>query len=314
MKTLTFFLLAGVVALGLPAAPAAAQSTVANASFEAWAGTPEKPIGWLTTDDVYAAVFGVPVATGTVSKSSTARNGSFAVQLQTVTAPVVGTNAGTVLLGSALRIGPNFNFEDVGQGFTARPTSLQFYYRLSGTLTDSAGVALELTRRENGQRVVVGYAGLRPNAPGYVLPALAAAYTLATVPIQYTSALQPDSIRISFSSGEADVVTAGTTLLIDDVALVGTALPTRAAARAEARVQVYPNPSPDGRFTLQLPAPTATAEVRVTDALGREVAHETWTNAPRSRCPLNLSAQPAGVYTVRVQTAQGLAWQKISTH
>ena len=126
MKTLTFFLLAGVVALGLPAAPAAAQSTVANASFEAWAGTPEKPTGWLTTDDVYAAVFGVPVATGTVSKSSTARNGSFAVQLQTVTAPVVGTNAGNLILGTALRIGPNFEFEQIGQGFTARPASLQF--------------------------------------------------------------------------------------------------------------------------------------------------------------------------------------------
>ena len=311
MKTLPLPLLAGVAALQLLATPAQAQSTVANASFETWAGTPEKPTGWLTTDDVYAAVFGIPVATGTVSKSPTAHSGAFAVQLQTATAPVVGTNAGTLLLGTALSIGPDFEFERIGQGFTARPASLQFYYRLSGVLTDSAGVALELTRRVNGQRVVVGYAG-QPNQPGYVLPALAATYTLATVPIQYVSGLEPDSVRISFSSGDANDITAGTTLLIDDLALVGTALPARAAAPTTVALQAYPNPSPDGRFTLQLPATSSAAEVHVTDALGREVAHEAWSNTPRSSCPLDLSAQPAGLYTVRVQTTAGRAVHKVS--
>ena len=309
MKTLLLFLLASAAGLRW-AAPARAQSTVANASFETWAGSPEKPTGWLTTDDVYAAIFGLPVATGTVRKSPTAHSGTYAAQLQTTTAPVVGTNAGTLVLGTALSIGPNFEFERIGQGFTARPTSLQFYYRLSGALTDSAGVALELTRRVNGQRVVVGYAG-QPSQPGYVLPALTATYTLATVPIHYVSGLEPDSVRIVFSSGEADAVTAGTTLLLDDVALVGAALPARAAAPAIA-VQAYPNPSPDGRFTLQLPPATSAAEVRVTDALGREVAREAWASAPRSNYSLNLSAQPPGVYTVRVQTAAGSAVHKIS--
>jgi hypothetical protein len=311
MKTLPLSLLAGVAALQLLAAPARAQSTVANASFETWAGSPEKPTGWLTTDDVYAAIFGIPVFTGTVSKSPSARSGSFAAQLQTTTAPVVGTNPGNLILGSTLSIGPDFEFEHIGQGFTARPASLQFYYRLSGALTDSAGVALELTRRVNGQRVVVGYAG-QPGQPGYVLPALAATYTLATVPIQYVSNLAPDSVRIVFSSGAADNLTNGTTLLIDDVALTGSALPTRAGAPAETALQAYPNPSPDGRFMLQLPAPTATAEVRVTDALGREVAHEAWANAPRNSCPLDLTAQPAGLYVVSVQTAAGRAVHKIS--
>jgi hypothetical protein len=310
MKTLTTLLLAGAAALLLPGTPARAQSSIANASFETWAGTPEKPAGWLTTDDVYAAVFGIPVATGTVGKSPVAHSGTFAAQLQTTTAQGLGTNAGTLELGSALSINANFGFEHIGQPYTGRPASLQFYYRLSGALTDSAGVALELTRRVNGQRVVVGYAG-QPGQAGYPLTALAAAYTLATVPIQYLSNLQPDSVRISFTSGEADIITAGTTLLIDDVALVGGTLPTR-AARAETALLAYPNPSPDGRFMLQLPAPTATAEVRVTDALGREVAREAWANAPRSSYVLNLAAQPAGIYTVRVLTAAGLAVQRIS--
>ncbi|MDO7846571.1 T9SS type A sorting domain-containing protein [Hymenobacter sp. M29] len=309
MKTLTSLLRAGAAAL-LLAAPARAQTPIANASFETWAGTPEKPAGWLTTDDVYAAVFGVQVATGTVRKSPAAHSGTFAAQLQTTTAQGLGTNAGTLVLGSALSINAQFDFEKIGQPYTGRPASLQFYYRLSGPLTDSAGVALELTRRVNGQRVVVGYAG-QPGRAGYPLPALAAAYTLATVPIQYVSNLPPDSVRISFTSGEADVLTAGTTLLIDDVALVGGTLPTR-TARAETALLAYPNPSPDGRFTLQLPAPTAAAEVRVTDALGREVAREAWANAPRRSQVLNLLAQPAGLYTVRVLTAAGLAVCRIS--
>ncbi|MDQ2792573.1 MAG: T9SS type A sorting domain-containing protein [Bacteroidota bacterium] len=308
MKTTVLSLLATVATL--LAAPAQAQITITNASFETWAGTPEKPANWLTTDDVYAAIFGVPVATGTVSKSTAAHSGTFAVQLQTTTLPVVGTTAGSLLLGTALAIGPTFELEKVGQGFTARPTSLQFYYRLSGQLADSASVALELTRTVNGRREVVGYAG-QPNQPGYVLPALAATYTLATVPIQYVSGLQPDTVRIVFSSGVADVVTSGTTLLLDDVTLLGAALPTRDAA-APAALQAYPNPSPDGRFTLLLPTAPSAAEVRVTDALGREVAFQAWANAPRSSCLLDLAARPPGLYTVRVQTAAGSAGQRIS--
>ena len=89
-------------------------------------------------------------------------------------------------------------------------------------------------------------------------------------------------------------------------------LSRRAAAPAELAVQAYPNPSPDGRLTLLLPAPTAAADIRVADALGREAAHETWAGTPRTSCRLDLSALPAGLYTVRVQTAAGRAVQKIS--
>ena len=162
MKTLTCFLLAGVAALPLLAAPAQAQRTVANASFETWAGSPEKPAGWLTTDDVYAAIFGVPVATGTVVKSIVAHTGAFAAQLQTTTVPVVGTNAGNLILGTALRTGPNFEFEQIGQGFTVRPASLQFYYRLSGR---SPGAHAPRERPACGGRPA-GPAGLSAARPG----------------------------------------------------------------------------------------------------------------------------------------------------
>ena len=89
-------------------------------------------------------------------------------------------------------------------------------------------------------------------------------------------------------------------------------LASRPAAPAALALQAYPNPSPDGRFTLQLPAPASAAEVHVTDALGREVVRQAWTNTPRSSCPLDLSTQPAGLFTVRVQTPTGRIVQRIS--
>ena len=96
MKTLLLFLLASAAGLRW-AAPARAHSTVANASFETWAGSPEKPTGWLTTDDVYAAIFGLPVATGTVRKSPTAHSGTYAAQLQTTTREIFRlTEAGEI--------------------------------------------------------------------------------------------------------------------------------------------------------------------------------------------------------------------------
>ena len=84
------------------------------------------------------------------------------------------------------------------------------------------------------------------------------------------------------------------------------------AALAAGTVQAYPNPSPDGRFTLLLSAPAATGEICVFDALGRQVARDAWAGAPRTNYALSLAGQPAGLYTVRVQTAAGRITQRVS--
>ena len=84
------------------------------------------------------------------------------------------------------------------------------------------------------------------------------------------------------------------------------------AALAAGTVQAYPNPSPDGRFTLLLSAPAATGEICVFDALGRQVARDAWAGAPRANYALSLAGQPAGLYTVRVQTAAGRITQRVS--
>ena len=70
-------------------------------------------------------------------------------------------------------------------------------------------------------------------------------------------------------------------------------------------VTVFPNPSADGRFTLQVAADTPrAAALTVLDALGRVVWRGTTAGAQTT---LDLRAQPAGVYALRVMSPDGHA-------
>ena len=89
--------------------------------------------------------------------------------------------------------------------------------------------------------------------------------------------------------------------------LPATALARRSAAQA-ASAAAYPNPNATGEFRLPLPAAAAT--VRVTDALGREIWRAV-TAAGQAELALSLRGQTAGVYTLTVQTAAGIARQQL---
>ncbi|WP_400192092.1 T9SS type A sorting domain-containing protein [Hymenobacter sp. B81] len=82
------------------------------------------------------------------------------------------------------------------------------------------------------------------------------------------------------------------------------------AALAPGALQAYPNPSADGRFTVQLNASSATGELRVTDALGRLVHRQPAPSLPGTES-LDLSQHPAGVYTLELRTAAGIARQQV---
>ena len=301
MKTLFPSLRALVAGAGLLAAVPAPAQTFPNSNFETWTtrGGVEVPANWLTTDDLLGGLF----PTGTVTKTTAAHGGSFAVQLQTQTVLGTAPFPGIVILGTRL------NRSTTGLGglpFTARPRSLQFYYQLSGAraVPDSAAMFVLLTRRVGGAPTVVA-------GGQYVFTAPAPAYTLVTVPLQYTSGLAPDSVALVFFSGNARVPTAGTQLRIDDVAFTGTAAATRDAA-LNAALLVGPNPSPDGRYLLQGLAPALLgAQLLVLDAAGR-VVRPAATTAPTPARALDLSALPPGLYTVLLFTPDGLITRRLA--
>lgn len=296
-------------------APARAQA-VANGGFEAWAarGGVDSPTGWLTTDDVIAALLGLPLATGTFTKVTDVHGGTYAVRLESKAVPLLGVLPGAVAIGTA--VGSNLAVPG-GLPFGGRPTALQFYYKLSGpqptaaNASDGAFVQVALTRTAGGTVEIIASAK-------QVFSTVNAAYALAQVPLTYASAATPDSVRLVFSSGAIVSATggaagsdvAGTVFQVDDVAFTGTATATRSAALAAA-LTAAPNPSHGGRYVLRAPAALLAAPLAVVDATGRVVRREDALRAPAATRALDLSGLAGGVYTLQLFTANGLVTKQL---
>ncbi|WP_310397019.1 T9SS type A sorting domain-containing protein [Hymenobacter sp.] len=307
MEIVLRFLLAAVAGTSLLGAAQA--QTFSNSTLDTWATRTtavstgvDAPTNWLTTDDLLAEEIGqrLPFSTGTVTKAPTARTGPFAAQLQT-------QSLGGEVIPGILLLGASYNNGNGGTPFTGRPANLQFYYQLSGAraVADSAAAVVQFTRRVGGASVVVAEAL-------YFFPALATTYTLATVPLTYTSGLAPDSLFLAFVSGSVENSTAGTTLTVDDIAFTGTVTATRDAALAAA-IGVAPNPSPDGRYTISAAEPTLlAASLVVLDATGRVVRREEAPPRAAATRALDLSGLPAGLYTVQLFTPRGVVTRKLS--
>lgn len=294
---------------------------ISNGTFETWVNrkTLEVPFSWTTIDE---AIKSFPLAsaytTVTSTKDASSHAGSYAAKLETKVDPLItlfklGPVPGGLLLGTA-----NFNsvtdilaerdISDIGGlPFTNRAANMQFYYKLTGAnaLPDSAYALVTLTRTTGSTIQTIASGSLR------LLPATA--YTLATIPLQYTSALTPDSIHIAFASGLAIRRTAGTTLFIDDVVMTGIVSSAKNPV-LEAALTIYPNPSSNSEFRLASPTkPTvATAPYTITDATGHVV--RTSAAAPASLAngrPLELRGLPAGVYMLQLNTSEGLLTRKL---
>jgi hypothetical protein len=288
----------------------ATAQTISNGNFELWAspgGAPEAPTGWLTTDFILGYYNNVPAGsyfnTGTVTKSTEAHGGSFAAKISTLSLPTNSGGAvvhpGWLVLGAQPGLYDYAGLPNAGVPCTTRPTQLQFYYKLTGPATDSASALVYVTRTVAGVPTLLGVAFQ------YLQPTTS--YTLLTMPLDYSSGDVPDSVHIQLSSGDARVITAGTTLLVDDMALINPTLATRAGAATQDLVQVAPNPSPAGRFLLSSPAQPdlAAAPLAVFDVTGRLVQRQPAQAVPGTGRTLDLSGLPLGIYTLRLDTKQG---------
>jgi hypothetical protein len=297
-----FALAAGANLLAM--APAYAQ-TFPNNTLDAWTtrNNAEAPDGWRTTDDVVQDSLSIRLGTNTVVKTNIVHNvsGPFAAQLQTK--PLLSQGIpGVIILGSTTKRRAGV---PGGIPFTGRPSTLEFYYQLSGpdAVDDKPGVIVQLTRRVNGRTEVVANAG-------FYFTSLSSTYTRINLGLNYRSTLVPDSVSIIFSSGSVQPLATSTVLRIDDVSFTGTVTASRNAALA-ATVSAAPNPSPDGRYVLSSPEASLLAgPLAVLDAVGRVVRREEASAVATTRT-LDLSALPAGLYTVQLFTPRGLVTRKL---
>ena len=287
---------------------------VANGGFETWADRSgvDAPTGWLTTDDIAFALAGFNISTGTYTKVTDAHSGTYAARLESKST-LLGVVPGALVLGS--KIGSNLALPG-GLPFTARPTTLQFYYKLSGTqppvASNGAFAQVALTRHVGDSTQVIATGEQVFSTP-------TASYVLAQMPLTYTSTDQPDSVRLVFASGvvTATVIgatgaTAGTVFQVDDVSFVGAGTVTAArSATLSAALSVAPNPSPDGRYLLSGPPALLAGPLAVVDLTGRVVYREAAVAAGAATRPLRLTGLAAGLYTLQLSAGANLLTQKV---
>ena len=296
---------------------AQAQQAVPNGGFENWAPrnqTPLAPTSWLTTDDLFAAFLGpLAPATNTVRRVTPARGGSYAAEM--VDNSVTFLDPTTLMVQTAVLPGimslGNTSVPAAsavsGLPYTSRPAALEFFYKLTGAnaASDSAAVSVVLTRFVNGQQEVIAEADSLILTP-------ASTFTRFTLPLNYQSGAIPDTLYVDFVSSIVENPTAGTSLIIDDVAFTGTIAATRDLV-ADAALSVYPTASADGQFTLSTGNQPALLRgaLRVTDATGREVLRQPAPAAPLPSRAIDLRGQAPGIYVLRLETASGPLTRKL---
>ncbi|MBO2011680.1 T9SS type A sorting domain-containing protein [Hymenobacter negativus] len=281
-----------------------AQSTVVNGDFESWrtngAGV-EVPQHWLNTEEFIAGLSGVTLPpTNTVVKTTDSHGGTYAVKVQT--GPMGATAvAGVLVWGTAVVPGsPALG----GKPFTARPNSMEFYYKTAGTAVadDSASITVTLTSRASGAFEIVGGGNTYISQPS-------ATYALGAIPLTYQSTSVPDSAHIVITSGTGRSITMGTAVYLDDITMVTSPTATQTARKLDALTS-FPNPSATGLFTLQAGQEPLlfSSALTVTDLTGRVVLRQPASKVTgQEKRMVDLRGQPAGVYTLRLLSADGTA-------
>lgn len=268
---------------------------VPNAGFEEWKESGkeppfnwQEPTGWVSTNAM------TEFSTAGVYKVSTSRSGTYACNLRTLN--IFGTEVPAAIVTG----NPTLNFStysvDIMSGgtpFTTRPDKLAGYYRFNSASDGDAGFAVVILKKYNAAMERADTVGI-----GTGRLEKAEVFTQFSIPIEYKSSEQPDSIVVAFLSSDPSDVKEGGVLVVDDVVLQKDGLGVPGIAEETGALRLYPNPVAD-LLHLELGAEwrEGTAKrVFFYDLLGREVLNAEFSG---SGTTLNLSL-PAGLYTCRV--------------
>jgi hypothetical protein len=229
---------------------------ISNCGLEHWQSFTgyEVPDSFLTIDQVI--FFGQPL----VSKTTDAHSGQYAAIVQNGYVSVHGL----LSYGRFEKIGQTNYF--YGWPFTTRPDTLRFWYKFIPAGNDTALAAILLSKW-NGNHVVIG-SGIMQVFNNTT------SYTLAEIPIDYSSNEAPDTIIISFISSFNSNPTSGTMLFIDDISLdYTTGLKEETNNTSETfLLNAYPNPfNPSTKISWQIPV-GSWQTLKIYDLLGNEVA------------------------------------------
>lgn len=261
---------------------------ISNCGLEQWQSFTgyEVPDSFLTIDQVF--FFGQQL----VSKTTDAHYGQYAAIVQTGYVSVPGL----LSYGRFERIGQINYF--YGWPFTARPDTLKFWYKFFPAGNDT-GLAAIFLSKWNGSPVMIG-SGQMPIFNNTT------PYTLAEIPIDYSSSETPDTIIISFISSFNNDPTIGTMLFIDDISLdYPTGVKEVTSNVPETFfLTAYPNPfNPSTKIIWQAPV-GCWQTLKIYDVLGNEIATlvDEYKPAGSYEVEFNASSLPSGVYFYQLRT------------
>jgi hypothetical protein len=263
---------------------------ISNCGLEQWQSFTgyEVPDSFLTMDQVL--FLGQPL----VTKTTDAHSGQYAAIVQTGYVSV----SGFLSYGRFEKIGQTNYF--YGWPFAARPETLKFWYKFSPAGNDT-GLAAIVLSKWNGSHVVIG-SGLMPVFNN------TSPYTLAEIPVDYSSSETPDTIIISFISSFNSNPTVGTMLFIDDISLdYPTGVKEVTSNTFETfLLTAYPNPfNPSTKISWQSPI-GSWQTLKIYDVLGNEVATlvDEYKPAGSYEVEWDASRYPSGVYFYQLKAVE----------
>ena len=253
-----------------------------NAGFETWAsGSPQ---GWSTSHSCISA------STLETQETTIVYQGSSAIKLTggTVPAPANISYPGFAHYGAAIYDNSQQDFTMYGVSFPQRPDSLQFAYRYTPANSDSASAFCNLFKGSFAN--IIGLVNLNLGAT--------ASYQLVTVPVTYNNAQTPDSLNLTFYSGDLFSPHAGSTLYVDAVKFIyRNGAPSSIETISEGpQIRVYPNPASD-LIQVTVHDRLIGHTIRIYNLLGSEMISHNMATGEES---INVSALQSGLYLYRI--------------
>lgn len=268
-----------------------AQQQIANAGFESWdtKGDYTEPTEWYSLNALVQFGFDA-----TTIMTTDAHGGTYAVRLESKASPFSDLS-GVLCTGPILNEQMDADFTKMKVAFSGKPEKFEFYFKADPEPGDSSVISMCLTRWNVAlqQTDTVGEASM-------LFYDSVGIYTHASIEVEYSSPLPPDSMFIiASSSADGFNPTVGSSLTLDDLLFV---YPPTGVSNVSTQLDavVYPNPAREILYVKMQESQKGT--ITVYDLLGNKVYNESFNGR---EIAVNTMAMAEGLYIIAVQTENG---------
>ena len=293
-----------LLSLSITALSAGAFAQTTTWDFEAWTGN--EPTGWISENELM--LLGNPQSCFKESVPANVHSGSFSMNLLSVTMTNNPGNSlpnpiGLAAPGKLVSFVPKFGIQ-----YTARPNAVDFWYKYTPVLGDTAEFLITLWNSATGDTLAAGY---------WKTGATVSTYASQTVTLTYNPAFStefPDSMALTFSSTKLfnpdyslclNCGAAGSNLWVDDINFTGwNGINEHPSSN---NVIVYPNPSTN--YANIIADVAEAASVNIYDVTGKMVSssslEQTVNMINRKEGVINTSKFSAGIYSYSILDKSG---------